>query len=69
MRAHSLGSPAAAAVREGLANWLALVALLALGIVWPSTHPVRADAARSASALDNSPAQLSRHACLPGIAR
>jgi hypothetical protein len=69
MRAHSRRSHAAAEVREVLANWLALVALLALGIVWPPTHGARADAARSASAADNSPAQLSQRACVPGIAR
>jgi hypothetical protein len=69
MRAHSLRSHATAEVREVLANWLALVALLALGIVWPPTHTVRADAARSAPAADNVPAQLSRRACLPRIAR
>jgi hypothetical protein len=69
MNTHSLRSHAAAEVRQVLANWLALVALLALGIVWPPTHTARADAARSASAAHNAPAQLSRHACVPGIAR
>jgi hypothetical protein len=35
MRAQLLRSHAAASEPDTLANWLALIALLALGIVWP----------------------------------
>jgi hypothetical protein len=69
MSAHSRRSHAAAAGREMLANWLALAALLALGIAWPPTDTARADAGRSASAARHAPAHLSRHACLRGSAR
>lgn len=75
MNAHSFSSHAAAAAPEMLANWLALAALLALGIVWPPANTVSAATATAAAkrtpavVTDNAAAQVSRRACLPGIAR
>ena len=46
-----------------LANWLALIALLALGVVWPSPNTAGAVARLHAVVAADAPAALQRAAC------
>ena len=52
-----------------LANWLALIALLALGVVWPPPNTAVAVARLHAVVTADAPAGLQRAACARGIAR
>jgi hypothetical protein len=49
-----------------LANWLALIALLALGIVWPPTNTAGALARRHPVVTADAPAELPRVTCAEG---
>jgi hypothetical protein len=46
-----------------LANWLALIALLALGVVWPSPNTAGAVARLHPVVAADAPAALQRAAC------
>jgi hypothetical protein len=63
MRTHSHTSHAAAPAPDMLANWLALIALLALGVVWPPPNAVGAVARPHTLVTADAPAGLQRAAC------
>lgn len=75
MSAHSLKSQDVADGREMLGNCLALIALLAIGIVWPPTNTANANAdtagrtairTHAAAVTDKAPTRWSRRACEGG---
>jgi hypothetical protein len=63
MRTHSHTSHAAAAAPDLLANWLALIALLALGVVWPPPNTAGAVARLHTLVTAAAPAAAQRAAC------
>ena len=63
MSTHSHKSHAAAPAPDPLANWLALIALLALGVVWPPSNIAGAVARRHTVVTEAAPAALQRAAC------
>jgi len=63
MRTHSHTSHAAAAAPDMLANWLALIALLALGVVWPPPNTAGAVARLHTLVTADAPAAVQRAAC------
>jgi hypothetical protein len=63
MSTHSHRSHAAAAAPDLLANWLALIALLALGVVWPPANTAGAVARLHTVVAAAAPAGLQRAAC------
>ena len=69
MSTHSHTSHAAAPAPDRLANWLALIALLALGVVWPPTNTAGAVARLHTVVTAEAPADLPRAACAQGSAR
>jgi|HubBroStandDraft_6_1064221.scaffolds.fasta_scaffold739870_2 hypothetical protein len=69
MSTHALRSHAAAAAPGMFANWLALIALLALGIVWPPPNTAGALARLHPLVTAAAPAELPRVTCAQRSAR